>query len=107
VVIINKMKLLKVDNETDQSQPLASPMMQSQALGSLEKARLSKDNKFSRVSERTPERRRGWATDFFDRVKAVANHFTKRYRSRNQWCDRALFRNASKYFPSDEERDSP
>jgi ubiquitin C-terminal hydrolase len=35
------------------------------------------------------------------RIAMVADHFIKRYSSRNAWCDRALTRNAHNCFPSD------
>jgi ubiquitin C-terminal hydrolase len=44
---------------------------------------------------------------FTDRIKQVAQHFMKRYSSRNTWCDRALTRNAHSCFPSDAMKQLP
>jgi hypothetical protein len=119
LVIINEMKLLRLDNDTDQSQPLASL---KRMLGLVDDGHPLCNLKHWALWERLgcPRTTNSAESvnahlnadvtglpDFFDRVRAVANHFMKRYRSRNQWCDRALFRNASKCFPSDQERGSP
>jgi hypothetical protein len=45
--------------------------------------------------------------EFTEKVEIVAKHLVTRYESRNDWCDRALKRNAGKCFPSQDTQDRP